>query len=490
MAESDHKCKVSERCLTKPNIITPLQCISWGDVVTRQMDIEQFSCNNNNGYTTKQELERLINEQEPDARYECAICMNWLDEPVLTSCGHRFCKTCLDVWLRDNRQWCPMDNERITGDQDVFPDNFTRREIEQIKLKCPNAKLGCELIASPLEVERHRYNCPHRFTEKQDDNDGHSDQYGHHHSEEKCPFASIKCDFVGRPETNALEVHLKEDMALHLQLMLKALQHTAISTWNPEKSTDLTQQQQLKPLLNGHLELNNGEDADVKLLSGSILPPSQYSNATEEQLLQAMYQRIVVLEQRACEQDVKIENLTKQLIHSNNQNQKIVSDGQGVINNGLSLDSHYSNGTILWEISNFPKLVEYLQSNANNLIYSRECYTSPYGYKFCARLNIQPKSLNMLSLHVHLMQSENDYHLDWPFNGRIRLCIVHPTDAKLSQHDTVMTNPEILAFHKPRERISTRGFGFVEYANISELMRKGFCDKSGRLVIKIQINIV
>lgn len=381
---------------------------------------------------------RSSSTEEPEPRYECAICMNWLNEPVLTSCGHRFCKSCLNSWLRNKSQWCPMDNKKI-ADKDIFPDNFTRREIEQIQLKCPNHKLGCDYIASPLEMERHKQNCPYRGDDEP--------------AEEKCPFASIKCGFVGRPETNALEMHLKEDMPHHLQLMLRSLQNTAISTWNPQKPQKSSAQ------TNGH----NG---------GGLPPPPQYANGAEEQLIQAMYQRIVVLEQRACEQDVKIENLTKQLSSMRTQ-----------------VDPRYSMGTIIWEIPNFHSLIEHLRSNTNNLVYSRECYTSPYGYKFCARLNIQPKNTHLLSLHVHLMQSENDSHLEWPFIGRIKLCMVHPRDMKLSQHDTIMTKPEILAFHQPKERISTRGFGFVEYANIADIIKRGFCEDD-RLVIKIQINMV
>lgn len=394
---------------------------------------QQHSLNSRASSTTE--------EPEPDSRYECAICMNWLNEPVLTSCGHRFCKSCLHSWLRNKSQWCPMDNKKIT-DKDIFPDNYTKREIEQIQLKCPHLGMGCDYVSSPLEMERHKFNCPYRGDDEP--------------AEEKCPFASIKCEFVGRPETNALEVHLKEDMPHHLQLMLRSLQNTAISTWNPQKPHKSNGQ------TNGHAGGSSGVPP----------PPPQYANGAEEQLIQAMYQRIVVLEQRACEQDVKIENLNKQLSLQRTQ-----------------VDPRYSMGTILWEIVNFHNLIDHLRANTNNLVYSRECYTSPYGYKFCARLNIQPKNPHLLSLHVHLMQSENDHHLEWPFIGRIRLCMVHPRDMKLSQHDTIMTKPEILAFHQPKERISTRGFGFVEYANITDIIKRGFCEDD-RLLIKIQINMV
>ncbi|XP_030378054.1 TNF receptor-associated factor 6 [Scaptodrosophila lebanonensis] len=374
-----------------------------------------------------------------DARYECAICIHWLNEPVLTSCGHRFCKSCLSDWLHNENQCCPLDNKPLSAEHDIFPDNYTRREIEQIKHKCPNSPLGCSVVASPIEVDRHLPSCPYRRQQAQ--------------REEKCPFASIKCDFVGRPETNALEEHLKTDMPHHMQLMLQAFQQKAIASWQPQKPNKGT----------GAVENGFG--------SHQVQPPAQYANEADEQIVQAMYQRIVVLEQHTREQDTRLENLGKQLRLAR------------------QVDPRYSNGTIVWQIEQFSALVERLRSNANNQVYSHECYTSPYGYKFCARLNVQPRKPQMLSLHVHLMQSENDFHLEWPFKGRIKLCMVHPNDGGQSQLDTIMTKPEILAFHQPRERISTRGFGFLEYANISDIVGLGFC-ANDRLVIKIEINIV
>lgn len=371
----------------------------------------------------------------PDSRYECAICIDWLNEPVLTSCGHRFCKSCLNDWLQNHNQCCPLDNKQLSAEQDIFPDNYTRREIEQLKHKCPNSPHGCAVVASPIELHRHLPSCPYRRQQQQQP------------LEEKCPFASIKCDFVGRPETNQLEEHLKTDMPHHMQLMLQAFQQTAIATWQPHK-----------PHENGHK-------------TGQLPPPPQYANGVDEQIVQTMYQRIVVLEQRAREQETRIENLHKQLRRQQ------------------PIDARYSNGTIVWQIEQLSALVERLRANANNQVYSHECYTSPYGYKFCARLNIQPRKPHALSLHVHMMQSENDFHLDWPFKGRIKLCMVHPNDANLSQHDTIMTKPEILAFCQPHEVISTRGFGFLEYVNISNIMHLGFC-ADDRLLIKIEINIV
>lgn len=53
-----------------------------------------------------------------------------------------------------------------------------------------------------------------------------------------------------------------------------------------------------------------------------------------------------------------------------------------------------------------------------------------------------------------------------------------------------MSKPEILAFHRPtQEGVSPRGFGFLEYASISDIERRGFILRD-TLTIKIQINIV
>lgn len=103
--------------------------------------------------------------------------------------------------------------------------------------------------------------------------------------------------------------------------------------------------------------------------------------------------------------------------------------------------------------------------------------------------NLSFQSPGFLGLHIHMMQSENDYHLDWPFKGRIKIQLIHPRGLSESQSDTIMSKPEILAFHRPEQRVSPRGFGFVEYACVQEIVRKGFIDRD-TLTIKIQVNLV
>lgn len=37
-------------------------------------------------------------EEATQENYMCSICLSWLEDPVLTKCGHRFCSSCLNEW--------------------------------------------------------------------------------------------------------------------------------------------------------------------------------------------------------------------------------------------------------------------------------------------------------------------------------------------------------------------------------------------------------
>lgn len=187
-----------------------------------------------------------------------------------------------------------------------------------------------------------------------------------------------------------------------------------------------------------------------------------------------MYERIVILEQKQLEHSAKVDQLNQQMTKMALQmaNVHTVSDG-----------------VLVWKIAQFSSKVDAMSANPNLMVYSNEAYTSPHGYRFCARVNISQKCRGFIGLHIHLMRSDNDYHLDWPFKGRIKIQMIHPRNIADSQNDTIMSKPEILAFHRPHQDVSPRGFGFMEYACIGDIISNGFLDQDV-LTIKVQINIV
>lgn len=201
----------------------------------------------------------------------------------------------------------------------------------------------------------------------------------------------------------------------------------------------------------------------------------EYHNhkSSETELLKALYERIVVLEQQNREKDLKIEKLVQQ-----------------ISKNTFYGDVHprYSCGVLLWKITQFQSKVNAMSSDPNKMFYSAEAYTSPHGYRYCLRINISPKVKDYIGLHVHLMQSDNDFHLEWPFRGRIKISMIH-RNLNETKHDIIMSKPEILAFHRPNQEICPRGFGFLEYAGISDILSKGFVVMD-TLTIKTHLTIV
>ncbi|XP_026326999.1 TNF receptor-associated factor 2-like [Hyposmocoma kahamanoa] len=86
-------------------------------------------------------LNETVLSNQPESRYECPVCLNWLRDPVITTCGHKFCKSCITSWLQ-NSGHCPIDNINLSMKVDIFPDNYTKREIQEQRMSCPFASKG------------------------------------------------------------------------------------------------------------------------------------------------------------------------------------------------------------------------------------------------------------------------------------------------------------------------------------------------------------
>lgn len=284
--------------------------------------------------------------------------------------------------------------------EDIFPDNFTKREIENMRKSFPD-----------------QFEPPNPIFE--------------------CRFASVSCDFKSADHLD-VEKHMSENYKEHIDLLLSSHLKAQYQQWEPcEKSAEA-----------------NGDDDALR----------QQQQASTRELINSLYERIVFLEQRNREQEIKMEKLQ----HTERNR----------------------HGTLVWRIEDFKRKCDMMTANSQAMFYSPEAYTDPNGYKFCARINLSSKMDNHLSFHIHLMRSENDFHLSWPFIGRIKISMIHK-ESHSTQTDILMSKPEIQAFHRPREdtEISPRGFGYTEYANITDVIRRGFIDNDC-LTIKIEMNIV
>lgn len=379
----------------------------------------------------------------PEARFECPICLAWLRDPVLTSCGHRFCRNCIQEWL-EKETACPVDNMKLDKDRDVFPDNFTRREISQQRTKCANIVRGCLLELSPLDVESHLLVCEFRQPELPD------------HEKLRCQFVSVGCNqkFEDEPE---LQRHLDQNIQQHLVLLTQAYSKVLIQNTREDSSSALAQA--------------NFWDPPSKQESSSQLT----ENENLQQLLKALYEKIIILEQKARERDIIIANMSQQLTNCTASL--------------ANIQQRCCNGHYIWYFNDFKNKIRAMKDNPRIMHYSPGFYTSLYGYKLCVRINLSPKDQNYIAILIHVMKSEHDQALDWPFCGRLTVTVVHPTQSYKNIKETMMSRPELQAFNRPVHDLNPKGFGYTEFALLEELYEQDFI-ANNQLIVKVQAHPV
>lgn len=46
--------------------------------------------------------------------------------------------------------------------------------------------------------------------------------------------------------------------------------------------------------------------------------------------------------------------------------------------------------------------------------------------RLCIRFNLSPKDQSYVAILIHMMKTDHDNTLEWPFSGRITVNVVHP----------------------------------------------------------------
>ena len=77
---------------------------------------------------------------------QCPVCFEIVLEPVQTSCGHLFCKRCVEGVAT-----CPVCREQFTS----MPDHFNNRRVRSLRVKCPCTANGCKWVGDLGDVGDH-----------------------------------------------------------------------------------------------------------------------------------------------------------------------------------------------------------------------------------------------------------------------------------------------------------------------------------------------
>ncbi|OAD52384.1 TNF receptor-associated factor 6, partial [Eufriesea mexicana] len=361
-----------------------------------------------------------------EPRFECPICLTWLRDPVLTSCGHKFCSQCIYTWLQGKGACCPVDSKPLKSESDLFRDLYTSREISQQRTPCQYQQFGCKVKLSPVDMEAHINQCIYKRSLPDSQNI-------------YCSFKNVGCIETFFTEED-LHVHLEKNINIHLTMVLKILPQLSVLQNNA--SAIATESKLWDPPPKNTTSVEKNE------------PPLEW-----QQLLKNLYERVVVLEQQNRELSITVSN----------QKTQLTTLQTSLRFNQEEMFLRSCNGVYIWRLHSFHEKLETMMSDSLKMFYSPGFYTSPNGYKICARINVSSKDPEFLSLLLHIMKSENDDGLDWPFNGTMYFILVHPQNWEKDIREITSSRPDLEAFKKPVCELNKRSFGYTEFVRIREL---------------------
>ncbi|XP_063802356.1 TNF receptor-associated factor 6 [Pseudophryne corroboree] len=465
-----------------------------------------------------------------ESKYECPICLMALREPLQTPCGHRFCKACILKSLRDAGPKCPVDNDILLENQ-LFPDNFAKREILSLMVKCPSqgccAKMElrslehhqaacqfagvecpqCQQLFQRSQLEEHvAVDCPRRKVSCENclRTMPFDEQLTH---EQMCPLAYVTCEYcqtgdlvrhqmadhynndcIKAPipctyslfgctemmQRNDLARHLQEFTQVHMRMMAQTLRSVSSSLTPISNMANIS----LDP---SQFEPGPGSMCQVP----SSLVSSQHDVSQETRQIKETVEQ---LEARLVKQDHQIRELIAKMETQTTYVTELKQTIRTLEEKLGEVEAQQHNGVFVWKIHNFSVYLKNQEEERPVVIHSPGFYTGKPGYKLCLRLHLQlpsaPRCSNYISLFVHTMQGEYDNLLQWPFQGTIRLSILDQSEGSNAQdqEEIMDTKPDLLAFQRPTLPRNPKGFGYVTFMPLHALKQRMYVKNDTLLV--------
>ncbi|KAJ3593700.1 hypothetical protein NHX12_006034 [Muraenolepis orangiensis] len=481
-----------------------------------------------------------------ESKYECPICLMALRNAIQTPCGHRFCKHCIEKSIRDTGQRCPVDNEMLLEEQ-LFPDNFAKREILSLTVRCPNT--GCEDKMELRRLESHVTQCPFATVQcphcqqalLRTDFEEHATLQCHRRlvtcpdcvasfvyeetqlHELQCPFASVTCKYCElelvrdqmeshcdidcpkapiacnfhifgcqeRMQRHNLAQHMQEFTQMHMRYMADFLRSMSLGEtthkplWTLGSVCGLSEDQGAGAAAAGPSPLTGPCGPRGSSLGSSGGGGGGVSCQTGEasQTLREMDGRLVTQDHQLRELVIGKETQGGQLAELRRR----VATLEETVKELEALQCH---GVFVWRLRGFSALLRNQELGVPVVEHSPGFYTGRPGYKLCLRLHLQtpnaPRCSNYISLFVHTMQGPYDGQLSWPFQGTIRLAVLDQGGEGQHHMEEMETKPDLQAFQRPTIPRNPKGFGYVTFLHLQMLQQRAYV-KDDTLMVRCEV---
>ena len=387
---------------------------------------------------------------DPPSTLECSICLLTLREPhVITCCGNHFCRPCIERVQRDKKP-CPLCNE---PSYEVFLHKGVMREVNALKVRCPQKEQGCEWEGELGYIEKHL-----NFEAEPSDNSG-------------CGYVEIECAQCGEKILRRdLEDHKLEQCKFRpIDAVIGSIMKR-LDTLSAENREIKGENQQLKADLVAHKE-------EVAQLKACLATKEDI-----EQLNQSLASKAEAVQLEGMATREEITQLRYNLGEVSKSTDEVLKELETCKMETVEVKENLASLTpcppVVFIMSNYEHY-----RNVDYTWISDPFYTHHGGYKM--RVEVHPNGLgpgrgSYLTLSVHVIRGENDEKLQWPFHGDVTVQTYNREAKKWDKDYVVIFNestPISCCSKPPADGISNVGWGPSKYIAHSDM--KCFVANSG-----------
>lgn len=406
--------------------------------------------------------------EEPSKELQCSICLSVLRDPHLTSCcGNHFCKLCVEN-IKKEENPCPLCQEKVFS---TMLNKSIARKVRELTIRCPNQDDGCQWVGQLKDVE------------------AHLDAIGE--NEDCCNFVVVECDQCNEPFARITLANHKTESCLFRPFVCEycgfkdtwksiTVEHWPICGEYPVPCPNECGNDSLK---------RKDVESHVKTECPLQLVPCEFAfagckielprKAIEDHMMTSLMKHVSmlggVLQQTLTEKDKKITDLKGKLSDQANEFQARIKELEKRMTELKDRDGYQP-----MKVERCPPVDFYMKElqtlkTAESQWLSDPFYTHPGGYKMCLSVfanGIGKGKGNYISVFANIMRGEYDDHLNWPFQGIVRVTLITPSeDFKRSLIFTSSSPP------KASKRVTEGEFHifgqgevkFLQWDNISHL---------------------
>jgi len=204
-----------------------------------------------------------------------------------------------------------------------------------------------------------------------------------------------------------------------------------------------------------------------------VLLASQVNRLTNEKMEMLKQIESHEVKQKQLEEDLRT---LKNELSSYRNNMKVMD-----LFNDLDLrtqlhENSTQDGHLIWKIDSYTHRKNEAAIGNVRALHSAPCFTSRYGYKYCLRVYLAGDGIGKgthVSLFFVVMKSEYDELQTWPFNKKLKMCLINQQDRSKDIVENMIPNIDSSSFQKPVKEMNIAS-GCPLFLEINRLENEGF----------------